>query len=95
MAKLKRLSGDEVIRIFRRLGFGIVGQGGSHIRLRRISAEGDRQSLTIPWHSELDKGTLRPIFRQALASVSEDVLRAFLLRVNGRREEFSVSFQSR
>ncbi|HXJ91823.1 MAG TPA: type II toxin-antitoxin system HicA family toxin [Terriglobia bacterium] len=75
MAKLKRLSGDEVIRIFRRLGFDIVGQRGSHVKLRRISAEGDRQSLTIPWHSELDKGTVRAIYRQALAYVADDVLR--------------------
>jgi predicted RNA binding protein YcfA (HicA-like mRNA interferase family) len=77
MPKLKRLSGDDVIRIFRSLGFGIVGQRGSHVKLRRISTEGDRQSLTIPWHSELDKGTLRAIYRQALAYVPEQVLRGY------------------
>jgi predicted RNA binding protein YcfA (HicA-like mRNA interferase family) len=76
MPKLKRLSGDEVIAIFRRLGFDIVSQRGSHVKLRRITVGGERQSLTIPWHSELDKGTLRAIYRQALAYVSEQVLRA-------------------
>ncbi len=43
-------------------------------KLRRIDASGQKQTLTIPWHDELDTGTLRAIFRQASRYVSEDPL---------------------
>ncbi|MEO6392444.1 MAG: type II toxin-antitoxin system HicA family toxin [Pyrinomonadaceae bacterium] len=76
MPKLKRLSGAEVIKIFASFGFEPVAQRGSHVKLRRILSDGIRQSLTIPNHSELDTGTLRAIFRQALRYLSDDDLRS-------------------
>ena len=75
MPKLKRLSGAEVARIFFRLGFEQAGQRGSHIKLRRLATDGSRQTLTIPNHSEIDTGTLRAIYRQALRYVPESELR--------------------
>jgi predicted RNA binding protein YcfA (HicA-like mRNA interferase family) len=36
MPKLKRLSGKEVITVFQRFGFEIVGRKGSHVKLRRL-----------------------------------------------------------
>ena len=62
--KLKHLSGSEVVDIFRVFGFEIYSQRGSHIKLRRIGPEGEKQTLTIPLHHELDVGTLRAIIRQ-------------------------------
>ncbi|MBK9261196.1 MAG: type II toxin-antitoxin system HicA family toxin [Polyangiaceae bacterium] len=64
MGGLKRLSGDEVIRIFLLAGFVVHGQKGSHVKLRRIAGS-ETQTLTIPRHRELDTGTLRAIVRQA------------------------------
>ena len=73
MPKLRRLSGDEVVSIFRNFGFRVVAQHGSHIKLVRESASG-RQVLTIPAHRELDTGTLRAINRQASRFVAADEL---------------------
>ena len=73
MPKLRRLSGDEVVSIFRGLGFRVAGQHGSHIKLVRDSPSG-RQVLTIPAHRELDTGTLRAIIRQASRFVAADEL---------------------
>lgn len=65
MPKLRRLSGKEVIAILLRFGFATVSQKGSHVKLARTLAAGERQILTVPLHSELDTGTARAILRQA------------------------------
>lgn len=75
MPKLKALSGDNVITIFSGFGFGVVSQRGSHVKLQRIGAGGGKQTLIIPRHAELDRGTLGAIRRQALRYIPEDELR--------------------
>ncbi len=75
MPKLKRLSGDEVISALARFGFTIHSQRGSHVKLRRVTANGVAQTLTVPRHRELDIGTLTAIFRQASRFVPEEQLR--------------------
>ena len=75
MPKLKLLSGDDVIKIFSRFGFEIAAQRGSHVKLRRVLLDGSGQSLTVPRHVELDKGTLRAIYRQGLRYIPERELR--------------------
>ncbi len=65
MPKLRRMSGQAAIAIFQSLGFEVYSQKGSHVKLRRTEANGERQLLTIPNHRELDTGTLRAIVRQA------------------------------
>jgi len=77
MPKLKRLSGSDAVSIFQHFGFSILSQRGSHIKLRRISQVGERQTLTIPNHRQLDTGTCRGIFRQACRYISPDDLRPF------------------
>jgi predicted RNA binding protein YcfA (HicA-like mRNA interferase family) len=66
MAKPKVLSGAEVVRILASFGFEVVSQRGSHLKLRRILADGTKQTLTVPNHREMDRGTLLAIHRQAL-----------------------------
>lgn len=73
--KLKRLSGKEVISIISKFGFSVHSQRGSHIKLRRTSSSGEKQSLTIVMHDELDIGTLRAILRQASRFIPEDQLK--------------------
>jgi predicted RNA binding protein YcfA (HicA-like mRNA interferase family) len=75
MPKLKVLSGQDVITILSLFGFAVASQKGSHIKLLRLLADGTRQTLTIPNHSHLDKGTLKAILRQASRYVPESELR--------------------
>ncbi|MBK8797244.1 MAG: type II toxin-antitoxin system HicA family toxin [Caldilinea sp.] len=75
MPKLRRLSGGAVIDIFESFGFAVHAQTGSHVKLRRFGSAGEKQTLTIPQHKELDTGTLRAIFRQASQYIAEAELR--------------------
>jgi predicted RNA binding protein YcfA (HicA-like mRNA interferase family) len=69
MRKLNTLSGDDLLRIFGRFDFKKVA-GTRHGKLRRETSSG-RQTLTIPMHKDIDKGTLHAIFRQALRYIPE------------------------
>jgi len=76
MPRLKTFGGKEVVKILSQFGFKVVSQRGSHVKLRRVLSDGTKQTLTIPLHEELDKGTLRAIFRQALRYIPEEELRS-------------------
>jgi predicted RNA binding protein YcfA (HicA-like mRNA interferase family) len=58
MSKLRVLSGGNVIAIFARFGFAVASQRGSHVKMVRRLSNGARQSLTIPRHRDVDRGTL-------------------------------------
>jgi predicted RNA binding protein YcfA (HicA-like mRNA interferase family) len=75
MPRLKTLSGPDVVRIFSEFEFMVASQRGSHIKLRRVLPDGIRQNLTIPNHRELDTGTLKAIYRQALRYIADEDLR--------------------
>jgi predicted RNA binding protein YcfA (HicA-like mRNA interferase family) len=51
------VSGREAIRVFERLGYSVVRQRGSHIRLRHAT-DPSRKPLTIPDHRTLKPGLL-------------------------------------
>jgi predicted RNA binding protein YcfA (HicA-like mRNA interferase family) len=74
MARLRRLSGAEVVGILEGFGFVVVSQRGSHVKLKRTTEDVGTQTLTVPAHAELDRGTLRAIFRQAARFVPEQDL---------------------
>jgi len=80
MPKLRVLSGKEIVKILSKFGFEVVSQRGSHVKLRRILPNGAKQTLTVPLHDELDKGTLKAIFRQATRYIPEDKLRDYFYR---------------
>lgn len=75
MGRLKRLSGRDVIDILATFGFQPHARRGSHVKLRRVTASGARQTLTVPDHKELDSGTCRAILRQASRYIAPDDLR--------------------
>lgn len=75
MPNIKVLSAREVIAVLGIFGFFEVSQKGSHIKLRRVTHTQDRETLIIPAHKELDRGTLRAIYRQACRYIPEDELR--------------------
>jgi predicted RNA binding protein YcfA (HicA-like mRNA interferase family) len=63
MPKLRVLSGQEVLKILHGFGFQDFAQRGSHIKVRRVLSDGRAQSLTVPNHDEIDRGTLHAIYR--------------------------------
>ena len=73
--RLKRLSAKDVLRGLESFDFKVVATRGSHAKLRRVKENGDRETLTVPLHKELDAGTLRAIYRQAVRFVPEAELR--------------------
>jgi predicted RNA binding protein YcfA (HicA-like mRNA interferase family) len=76
-ARLRALSGWDVVRALKVFGFEVAATRGSHAKLRRALADGTRQTLTIPLHDALAKGTVHAIFRQASRYVSEVELRRY------------------
>ena len=61
MPKLPIVSRQELIKILtRHFGFRILRQKGSHVTLTN-----DISFITVPLHSELDKGTLNAILKDA------------------------------
>jgi hypothetical protein len=70
---LKVLSGKDVVGVL--AGFGFVEIGGKkHLKLRRIR-DGIEETLIIPHHNPVAKGTLRAIFVQASRYVPQAELR--------------------
>jgi predicted RNA binding protein YcfA (HicA-like mRNA interferase family) len=74
------MSGRAALAILQSFGFEVHSQHGSHIKLRRMGPNGERQTLTIPDHPELDTGTLRAIIRQAARYVAMDELQRHFYR---------------
>lgn len=76
MPKLRDFSGKEILAFFESNGFSVISQKGSHIKLRRVIGN-DRQTLIIPNHSSIRKGTIREIYNQAIHYIKEENLREF------------------
>jgi predicted RNA binding protein YcfA (HicA-like mRNA interferase family) len=70
VAKLPLISGKKAIKAFIKIGYYIVRQRGSHIRLHHPS----KKPLTIPDHKVLGRGLLRKLLRDAELS-REDFIR--------------------
>lgn len=65
------VSGADVVRALRTLGFVEVGQRGSHRKLKK-----DTWTVIVPMHDELRVGTLHSILRQA--GITQHQLRELL-----------------
>lgn len=70
MSGLPVISGRQAVAALERLGYEVVRQKGSHLRLRHPT-DPSRQPVTVPDHKELKSGTLRAIIRDAGVSVEE------------------------
>ena len=55
------VSGSAVVRALAKVGFAEVSQRGSHLKLRDLAGN----TVIVPMHRELARGTLRSILRQA------------------------------
>ncbi|MBI4823183.1 MAG: type II toxin-antitoxin system HicA family toxin [Nitrospirae bacterium] len=58
--KLPQISGQDLLKSLEKLGYQIVRQKGSHIRLRKVATTGEH-NITVPNHKTLAKGTLNDI----------------------------------
>jgi predicted RNA binding protein YcfA (HicA-like mRNA interferase family) len=63
MSRLPILSGRKVIRALEQIGFEVVRQKGSHVRLKHE----DGRVVTVPVHAgqDISRGLLRKILRDA------------------------------
>lgn len=68
--KLPIISGKDVIKIFEKIGYKVVRQKGSHVRLRDDKNE-FHNPLTIPNHKVLKIGLLKKLIKDANLSVEE------------------------
>lgn len=68
MASIPVVSGREAVKIFESLGWEVARQRGSHIILVR---DGDIETLSVPDHREVAKGTLRSLIRSAGLTADE------------------------
>jgi predicted RNA binding protein YcfA (HicA-like mRNA interferase family) len=64
MGSMKSVSGNDVIKVLTKNGFGFVKQRGSHVKLKGMTPMGKR-IVIIPLHKDLPGGTLHSISRQA------------------------------
>ncbi len=71
MPKLPVVSGIEVVKALRKVGYEPDHQTGSHMILRHKYPPHRR--LTVPNHREISKGTLKTIIEQAGLTVDEFV----------------------
>lgn len=64
------VSGREAVKCFLRVGYVLVRQRGSHMRLIHPK-DANRKPLTVPDHRELGKGLLRKLLRDAQVTVDD------------------------
>ncbi len=69
MPKLPIISGAEAVKKFERIGYSVVRQKGSHVRL--TTDDKNRLPLTIPLHKTLKPGLLSDLIKDARLTVKE------------------------
>ncbi len=65
---LRLCSGAEAVRKFRRAGWTVARQRGSHVMMVKSGYE---YTLSIPQHDDLGPGLLRKLIRQAGVTAEE------------------------
>jgi predicted RNA binding protein YcfA (HicA-like mRNA interferase family) len=67
LGRLSNISGKQAVKAFKKIGYLIDHQTGSHM----ILYHQERQTLSIPDHKELAPGLLRGIIRTSGLTVDE------------------------
>jgi predicted RNA binding protein YcfA (HicA-like mRNA interferase family) len=71
MTKVPSLDYVRIVSALQRLGWVVVRQKGSHIRLHRHLPNGERLKITVPAHRPVKRATLAHLLKQARVSVEE------------------------
>ncbi|MBI2473242.1 type II toxin-antitoxin system HicA family toxin [Candidatus Uhrbacteria bacterium] len=64
MTDLAGISGKQVVRAFTKIGYTVVRQKGSHVRLKHKD-DPNRRPITIPLHKEIGVGLMYRFIRDA------------------------------
>jgi predicted RNA binding protein YcfA (HicA-like mRNA interferase family) len=75
MGELPQISGRQLIKVLKTIGYEVVRQKGSHIRLHHPFDSG-KKPLTIPDHKTIGKGLMHKILRDA--QIDPDTFREML-----------------
>jgi len=67
VAKIPQISGKTAVKIFSKIGYSVIRQKGSHIRLHHAS----KKPLTVPNHKIIGKGLLRKLLRDSELTIDE------------------------
>lgn len=65
MPKLPQVSGAKLIKILLKDGWDVVSQKGSHVKLRKYTGPIGKQTIIVPNHKVIKKGTLSGILRDS------------------------------
>jgi|ADurb_Val_02_Slu_FD_contig_123_18618_length_2156_multi_4_in_0_out_1_2 predicted RNA binding protein YcfA (HicA-like mRNA interferase family) len=68
MSRLPLVSGAEAVKAFKKAGWYPARQTGSHLIMIK---QGSMVTLSVPMHSEIDRGTLRKLIGLAGLSVED------------------------
>jgi predicted RNA binding protein YcfA (HicA-like mRNA interferase family) len=68
--RLPIVSAKDVVEALSKVGYGVVRQRGSHLRLKD-PANPSHKPITVPVHKELKPGLLRKIIKDTDLSVDE------------------------
>lgn len=82
MTKLPVVSSKQLIKVLHKLGYSVVKQRGSHIKLKKDTIAGIH-SITVPEHHEIAKGTLNDILNKVSVwnQISKDELLEMLKKI--------------
>jgi predicted RNA binding protein YcfA (HicA-like mRNA interferase family) len=70
VGKHKRLSGKQIIKTVEQMGFVQARQRGSHVVMKKISADG-AVGCVVPMHNEVATGTLHALLKQAKVAIDD------------------------
>lgn len=82
MPKLRRLNGQQVVRILEELGFKVIRIRGSHHVMRRVvktkTGKEETQTVNVPVHGskQLGAGMLKRLYRDATRYIPEEELKS-------------------
>jgi predicted RNA binding protein YcfA (HicA-like mRNA interferase family) len=76
MPRKKVLSGDEIIKFLQQQGFEVASQKGSHVCMVRSISLG-KQTVVVPRHTEIKKGTLNSIINSCRKYISAEEVQNF------------------
>ena len=68
--RLPRISGEVVVKALIKIGYNVVRQKGSHLRLKD-SDNPSHKPITVPLHKSIKPGLLQRIIKDAGLSVDE------------------------
>lgn len=75
MTRLPTISGFQLVKALKKIGFRQIRQKGSHVSLEKVTEEKVYRTV-VPLHRSLAKGTLSDILRQC--GISKERLKEML-----------------